>query len=192
MKGLVALLVVLLISPRALDAATQDGFYVELNPGQSSMNDAQVLLGPTVTFEGGATIGGAVGYRFPHHFRAEVNLAFHEADVDRIDGDPGSGDVSITNYMANVFYDFDLGSSPMDLYLGTGLGGSSVDLNASSSMHNVDSIDGDVAFNLMVGASYRVHENIDLSLGYRYLFVFGGFGTDFELHEVVIGVRYNF
>jgi len=190
MRLLAACLIVLFVSSRALDAAPQDGFYVELNPGQSSLGATGFLFGPDVMFESGATLGGAVGYRFSHHFRGEVSLAFHEADVESLDGDAATGDVNVTNYMANFFYDFDLGSSPVDLYLGTGLGGATVDLNASNSMANVDTIVDDVAFNLMAGASYRVYKNIDLSLGYRYLAVF--FGQDIELYEVLIGVRYNF
>ena len=59
-------------------------------------------------------------------------------------------------------------------------------------MTSVDTSDGEHAFNLMAGASYRVYRNIDLSLGYRYLAVFGIGSEDIQLHEVLIGVRYNF
>ncbi len=43
----------------------------------------------------------------------------------------------------------------------------------------------------MVGASYRIHERIDLNFGYRYLRVHQE-DDDVTSNELLIGVRFNF
>jgi opacity protein-like surface antigen len=180
-----AFFAVLFVSSQALDAATEDGFYVELDLGLSSISDVGVTTSESLDFDGGVTFGGAFGYRFLHHYRGELNISSRKADVDSVDGGAATGDLSVTNFMANIYYDFDL-ESPLKLYLDTG---------ATPSMMGaaIDESDGGAfAFNVMAGASYPVHESIDLCFGYRYLGTRDVFSSNLDLHEFLVGVRYSF
>jgi len=185
----------LLFSTPHLDAQTEDGFYVELDLGLSSISDVGVTTSESLDFDGGVTFGGAFGYRFLHHYRGELNISSRKADVDSVNGGAATGDLSVTNFMANIYYDFDL-ESPLKLYLGAGLGSASVDVDATPSMMGAPAIDESdnsaFAFNVMAGASYPVHESIDLCLGYRYLGTRDVFSSNLDLHEFLVGVRYSF
>ncbi|MAB81146.1 MAG: hypothetical protein CMJ89_17505 [Planctomycetes bacterium] len=194
MRISMAFFAVLFVSSQALDAATEDGFYVELDLGLSSISDVGVTTSESLDFDGGVTFGGAFGYRFLHHYRGELNISSRKADVDSVDGGAATGDLSVTNFMANIYYDFDL-ESPLKLYLGAGLGSASVDVDATPSMMGaaIDESDGGAfAFNVMAGASYPVHESIDLCFGYRYLGTRDVFSSNLDLHEFLVGVRYSF
>lgn len=182
-------LALLLVSTPDLDAQTEDGFYVELDAGLSLVSDHT-----TVKFDGGANFGGALGYRFLHHYRGEVNISTRNADVDTVGGVAGFGDLKVTVFMANVYYDFDLGSS-LEPYLGVGAGVGTDELNYATDPMDPFPLGfngGDLAWNLMVGASYRIHEGIDLSFGYRYLGVLEVFNDNLKIHEFLMGVRYHF
>jgi opacity protein-like surface antigen len=194
MRISMAFFAVLFVSSQALDAATEDGFYVELDLGLSSISDVGVTTSESLDFDGGVTFGGAFGYRFLHHYRGELNISSRKADVDSVNGEAATGDVSVTNFMANIYYDFDL-ESPLKLYLGAGLGSASVDVDATATSMSgaIDESDGGAfAFNVMAGASYPVHESIDLCLGYRYLGTRDLFSSNLDLHEFLVGVRYSF
>jgi opacity protein-like surface antigen len=163
-------------------------------------------------------IGGAVGYRFldqPAGFveqvRGELNLSYREADIDKVTSVAGSrlerGDVGAIALMANVYYDFDVGS-PITPYLGGGIGFANIDIDSDSDADLVVNDDStEFAWNVMLGASYAASEAIDLSLGYRYLSApdpqfdassvavlptSGKIDAEISLHEILFGLRYNF
>jgi outer membrane autotransporter protein len=93
--------------------------------------------------------------------------------------------------MANLYYDF-APSSHLKPYLGLGLGAPTEDINATAGMTTVETSDPDgTAWNLMVGASYRIHDRIEFTFGYRYLGVFAELDY-MQFNEFLIGVRYNF
>ena len=44
----------------------------------------------------------------------------------------------------------------------------------------------------MAGAAYRISDNLDLSLGYRYLGARAVFDGNLNVSEILFGVRYRF
>ena len=182
----------------ALDAAAAGDMYVELSPGLSLISDSDTSGGffdsPDIEYDSGFTIGGALGYQIQDHVRAEASLSYRTADVDKVGGISlgASGDVNVTSLMANVYYDFDLGL-PVTPYLGAGLGLSRVDLDAKLGGISAKD-DDDTAFSvsLMAGASYSIRDNLDLSLGYRFLGALAVFDGNLNLSEILFGVRYRF
>jgi len=193
------------------DAIASDGAYVELNLGPSIAEDSDISgggLSGEVDFDTGFAVGGAVGYRLSNGLRAEGNVSYRETDVDEVTGGgialDGAGDVSLVTVMANIYYDFDLGS-PVKPFIGGGIGVGIIDIDSDDSMNvlvvNDDSVE--FAWNIMVGAGYGLTESIDLSFGYRYLgttdpefdaTLFGISGTldaEITVHEILFGLRYN-
>ena len=196
----------------ALDVAADDTFYVEIQPGVSILADSDISglgLSGEAEFDTGFVIGGALGYRIFDNLRAEANLSYRQADVDKVTSGAvvleGAGDASVLALMANVYVDFDFGYA-VKPYIGGGIGVGFIDVDkGSSNILIVDDEATEFAWNIMAGASYRVLENIDLSLGYRYLgttdpdldATLVGFGTgklnaEITVHEVLFGLRYNF
>ena len=117
-----------------------------------------------------------------------------------------SGDLSALNFMANVFYDYDLGSG-WKPYVGGGLGVTSLSLEVSQGpVELVD--DRDVVFSYQVGGGVGYEfplpddRSVTVSLDWRYFgtadptFKDSLVGTEFEAevdgHDVSIGIRYGF
>ncbi len=103
-----------------LGAQVEDGFYVGLDAGLSLIDDyvdSGFGMGvTTVSPENGANFGGAIGYRFLDHYRGEINVSHRKADIRQV-----NGDVDLTSFVANLYYDFDY-SSDLRPYLGLGAG----------------------------------------------------------------------
>ena len=196
----------------AIDVTADDALYVEIQPGVSILADSDISglgLSGEAEFDTGFVIGGALGYRIFDNLRAEANLSYRQADVDKVTSGAvvleGAGDASVLALMANVYIDFDFGYA-VKPYIGGGIGVGFIDVDkGSSNILIVDDEATEFAWNIMAGASYRVLENIDLSLGYRYLgttdpdldATLVGFGTgklnaEITVHEVLFGLRYNF
>lgn len=181
-----------------LDAAAAGDMYVEVSPGLSMISDSDTSGGffasPDIEYDRGFTIGGALGYQIQDQVRAEASLSYRTADVDQVGGISAgaSGDVNVTSLMANVYYDFDLGL-PVTPYLGAGLGLARVDLDAKlGGVSAKDDDDTAFSFSLMAGAAYRISDNLDLSLGYRYLGARAVFDGNLNVSEILFGVRYRF
>jgi opacity protein-like surface antigen len=146
----------------------------------------------------GFIIGGAVGTHLTDDLRVELEVAYSENDVDRIDyfdADDGSrddyaasGKFGTLTFMANLWYDIPL-SEELTPYIGGGAGLAIVDGKESYD----DFFDGEnifdsseVAFAFQVGAGLRwqVLENVALDVGYRLR---GIDGPDFERNDDLTG-----
>jgi len=195
---LVQVVALLLVSTPGVDAQAENGFYVEFDAGLSLVSDYydDFLASPPITasFDNAVSFGGVLGYRFLSHYRGEINISHRQTDVDTVSGVEGFGDLDVTMFMANIYYDFDLGAS-LDPYLGIGVGSGSSDV-----LFSTDPMDpfpqgttgSTLAWNLMVGASYGIHEDVFLNFGYRYMGVAEFLADDLDFHEFLIGVRYHF
>lgn len=167
----------------------------------------------------GFNIGVALGKRFHEHFRGELQLSYRENEVSdmslRNEPKSASGSIGLLAIMANGFIDWDLGIGVIP-YFGTGIGWGDVEIDAKNGAVNQSKLNGhDSVFvwSLMAGGYYPINDVLDLSLGYRYISttkpkvksnltnpqptppvekVARRIKAEFDAHEVVLGLRFNF
>jgi opacity protein-like surface antigen len=195
--------------------------YFSVHVGGTWLQDADIDFDdPTepdaeVEFDNGFNVGGAFGYDYGLA-RLEIELAHRENDVDTINNVNGAfkgdGDFSATSLMLNGYWDFETGS-PVVPYLGGGIGFANVsannvkvfDVNGVNSF--VDDDDNVFAYQLAAGIAFDINPALTLDLGYRFfgtsdpdlkadpLLVdppFNRFETEFDSHNVSLGLRMNF
>jgi len=176
-------------------------------------------LSGKVESDEGFNIGMAFGKRFYEHFRGEIQLTFRENEVSnmslRNESDNASGHIGLLAIMLNGYVDWDLGIGVIP-YFGTGMGWGSVEIEAKNGALNQSKINGSdsvFAWSLMAGGSYPLNDVLDISLGYRYIAttkpkvnskltnpqpdppaekVARRLEAEFDAHEVVVGLRFNF
>jgi opacity protein-like surface antigen len=195
--------------------------YFSVHVGGTWLQDADVdfddpgFFKDEIEFDGGYNLGAAFGYDFGMA-RLEVELAYREADVDSIRVDfinsKGDGDFSATSLMLNGYWDLETGS-PIVPYFGGGIGIANVSANKVKFFDEgirtryVDDDDTVFAYQLAAGIAFALNPAMALDLGYRY---FGtsdpefdadvqlvgnnprGFETEFNSHNVNLGLRMNF
>ena len=138
----------------------------------------------------------------------------------RNEPDNAEGHIGLLAIMANGYVDWDLGIGVVP-YVGAGIGWGSVEIeakNGAAFQTKINGRDSVFAWSLMVGGSYPLNEVLDLSLGYRYIAttdpkinsglsdpppspnpddlpvtrVARRLKAEFDAHEVVLGLRFNF
>jgi OOP family OmpA-OmpF porin len=208
-----AVLVSLLSSGASAENAFSAGPYVQLDVGLAIVGNSDISLGGVsgdAEFDPGFAVGGAIGYRFEEWLRAEVNLSYRQADIDKLTALgytlAGAGDAGAFTTLVNLYVDFKP-RWPVTPYVGAGIGVALIDVDSDDAANvlivNDDSTE--FAWNVMAGAAWSVTDNVDLTLGYRYLstkdvdleWTEVGFGSgtmevEFGVHEVMFGARYNF
>lgn len=176
-------------------------------------------LSGRVESDAGFNVGLAFGKRFFEHFRADIQLTYRENEVSNLslrrEPDNASGHIGLLAIMANGYVDWDLGIGVVP-YFGAGMGWGSVEIeakNRAAMQTKISGRDSVFAWSLMAGGSYPVNEVLDLSLGYRYIATtkpkINSSITDpqptppaikssrrleaeYDAHEVVVGLRFNF
>ncbi|HXV19728.1 MAG TPA: outer membrane beta-barrel protein [Desulfuromonadales bacterium] len=195
--------------------------YFSIHVGGTWLQDANVdfddpaLFDDEIEFDNGYNVGGAFGYDYGLA-RLEIELAHRENDVDKIQVDlldfKGDGDFSATSLMLNGYWDFETGS-PVVPYIGGGLGFANVSANnvkffdELGAVRYVDDDDNVFAYQLAAGIAFDLNPALTLDLGYRFfgtsdpdlkadpLLVdppFNRFETEFDSHNVSLGLRMNF
>ncbi len=143
-----------------------------------------------VSFDPGWNILGALGYDMGQ-FRVEGEIGYHEVGIDEVTVGgvpfPVDGDASALTFMANGYYDHEMGNSPLMPYVGLGLGLADTDVEITGV-----SVGGDVefAYQFMVGAGYDIAPNVVLTGGYRFLGIADSGAPD--IHEFNFGARFMF
>jgi len=187
------------------------GFSAIPNQNLTGADASGAGLWGKVNSDPGFTVGGAVGVRLHDYLRTELNLSYRENDLDSMSvgvsfpSTSASGEISLFSALLNVIGDLDLGWRVVP-YAGIGIGYGLFEIDAETS--NFIQIDDDAsvfAWNLLAGASYRYSEVTEFSLGYRYLattdpeinsqIAFFGprrLDSEFDAHELVVGLRFNF
>ena len=128
--------------------------------------------------DAGYALTGTLGYRVREHIRLDGRLNYTNVGVK------GSTiEVARISGIWNAYYDFDLGI-PLTPYVGAGLGFGSTRLESTGISSGPD-----FAWNAIGGAAYSVTEAVDLTAEYRYT---DTLDAQFESHELLVGVRYNF
>lgn len=148
--------------------------YVRALSSFTSLSDPDVeLIHPDVQVmefesDNGYGFGAAVGMQF-NQFRVEAELAHQRNDIDAITGyyltlGVPSGDVKITSYMLNGYYEFPIANG-WGIYLMGGLGMATTDI----SIQSVDDNDTTFAYKGGAGVTYNINSNMAVDVGYEYL-----------------------
>ena len=188
-------------------AANAKGWYASFEAGAVSVDDtdAEYALttgfsySPIGRFDTGWALVCAVGYSLQGwHIEGEAGWRSNDKDRFTAPG-PSTGDLDELTVMFNMTYDIPLGVLTLSLGGGAGLDYAMLDIAG------VDDGDLNFAYQGIVGLSYAVSQNTELTLGYRYLnaldpeFEDASSGTginnkfdDFSKHAVTAGVRYTF
>lgn len=196
--------------------------YFSVQAGGTWLQDADVnyddpdFLDDEIEFDAGYNVGAAFGYDYGMA-RLEFEIAYRQADIDTIQVDGinfnGDGDFSATSFMLNGYWDLETGS-PVVPYFGGGVGVANVAVNdvsffdpAFGEVRFADDDDTVFAYQLAAGLAFALNPTMSLDLGYRYfgtsdpeleadpqLVGFGpdGFETEFNSHNVSLGMRINF
>jgi opacity protein-like surface antigen len=126
----------------------------------------------------GYVLNGALGYNFDP-MRAEVAVGYQTHDLKHFDDD-----ISYLSVMANGYYDFEA-MSGVKPYLMAGAGVASIDRSWASDNNT------SFAWQLGAGVGVQIADRTTLDLGYRYFRPDNG-NTDFQGHNIMAGIRYQF
>lgn len=139
----------------------------------------------TEKLDSGLVLNGALGYNYGSaRLEAAVGYQQHDWKYSLDDG-------SFLTVMANGYYDIET-SSGITPYVMAGAGILNTDVSWSS--------DTDTSFAWQVGAGlgFKIDENLTFDVGYRYLRPEGlqspgnGNDVDWETHNILAGIRYDF
>ena len=137
------------------------GYVMPADPGIESLN---------TDMDNGYGWGGAVGWTMDQ-FRVEGEIVTQKTDIDALgirgeDTAPvniGSGDVRMTTYMVNGYWDIPVNNG-FGFYLTAGLGYGTADV----SVYNVDGDDGGLAWKGGAGVFYAIDDHMAVDLGWEY------------------------
>ncbi len=174
------------------DCCAESRCYVSLFGGWSFLHDytsSDIVGGARGTFSDGWAIGGAVGRRFGHGLRGEIEGGFRSNTADQITTLGGTADWSGHTFaytaMANMYYDIGaLQFAGVTPYVGGGLGVAAFDTDINTLTGTVDVHDAAFAYQGIAGAAKRVNRNIDVFAEYRYL---GNTNVSVDLNAAPLG-----
>lgn len=190
------------------DCCPESCCYVSLFGGWSFLHDfnsMDIAGGGRGTFSDGWAVGGAVGRRFGHGLRGEIESSFRSNTADQITALGTTNDWSGHSFaytaMANMYYDISalqfVGVTP---YIGGGIGVAAFDADIETPLGPIDVHDAAFAYQGIAGAAKRIHRNVDAFAEYRYLGT-TDVSTDLngaaigdarpEYENVFFGVRFN-
>lgn len=192
----------LLLLPRAAAAQLfETGPYLGVSAGVLMLDDRDGSVGPIGTgieFEPGFDVAVQLGYRFSL-FRAELELEYGEAAVDRVRAgavsvDPDI-DLSYVRGTVGAYADFTL-LPLLTPYAGGGIGLAYVDSDAAAVNGVTIEIDGDAHLTLHgeVGLAIGVLPLISIVPAYRFIWIDNGDGAidDVTAHLIKLGARIEF
>jgi opacity protein-like surface antigen len=180
------------------------------------------IIDPPATFESsydsGLGFGLVFGKSYDNNLRIEGELGYRSNDLDSF-SDEGealgaAGDITAVSFLFNTYYDI-ANPSRFTPYLGAGLGGAYVSLDARLIDPEFDDIVYSdetfaLAYQLGGGVAYRLNRMLTLDLGYRYFSTtnlklrdetadlsevgapLNRFETDYSAHNLALGLRLAF
>lgn len=174
-----------------------DGVYVKgiakyVSPSDPSIEYVQLEN------DNGYGWGGAVGYTI-NQFRVEGEITTQKTDLDAIGTNLspqarrgiGSGDVRMTTYMVNGYFDIPV-SNGFGFYLTAGLGYGT----ATVSIYDLDGDDSGFAWKGGLGMFYAIDDHMALDLGWEYVTMddadLGVTVEDLNTNNIMFAFRYGF
>ncbi|MEX2642288.1 MAG: outer membrane beta-barrel protein [Acetobacterales bacterium] len=179
-------------------------WYVDFGLGFVVVADADVSQGGTTgELSADHGVGGslAVGYRWRENVRFDLELAYRDSDLDRIEvggfGFTGSADVdgsvSSLSGMINGYYDVDFGWL-VTPYVGAGVGMAQVTVDSSTL--SVDESDTVLAYQGILGLSYEISPALAARLSYKLFMTsdpeWGNTEGEYTANSVELGLSYRF
>lgn len=212
-KYLALALATLLATP----AFAEGNYYIKPHLGLSTVQDNDLAQAGVATpgaegdgsYDTGFATGVAFGYRYGNGWSAEIDWEYRSNDNDEVSFTDGTrfddGDIASNVFYVNGYYTFEEAFGRLRPYVGAGLGWvQEIDLDLESGgIETSYSGDGDIAWQLMVGAEADIAENWRIQGGLRYGRITGvdlaaenGAGKikdlDYETWTVGVGVVYDF
>ncbi len=213
-------------------AAHAEGLYGAIGAGITQMvvdrdlesqAPAGVFFDSDADYDNGIGIYTALGYKYASNWRTELEFSYRSNDIRHLTGDglgfsgwpegTISGDVSSYNFLANLIYDFDMGSSFVTPYVGVGAGISRLKADYSGTnpvaafgLTTIAIDDGDLnfAYQGIAGLAFHLAENLMLDVSYRYFATEeadftgtlaggpAGFRSEYATHNLFAGLRWSF
>ncbi|MEQ1756389.1 MAG: OmpA family protein [Micropepsaceae bacterium] len=199
------------------DYNSPTGWYMSLGAGMNWIQDGDFHSHSTSGFDttsrnswnDGYIVGGAVGYDFGDHWRAEFEVTYRDNDGDQYCSE--SGDCFSTpqeiwelSQMVNVLYDFPLGGN-WEASVGAGVGGNLVVVKNYSSNWGELTADLDdyvLAGQLLAQASYQFSDRWKAFVDYHFTFMDDPDFSDLDVpayhydmekteHAVMLGLRFD-
>lgn len=192
----------------------ESNHYLSLNAGISIPRTSDLLdAGSTIEGEwemdGSLLLTSAIGYDFGP-FRAEFELGYKDWETRSMDLTvfPTSlietdGNLKILTFMINGYHDFKIKNSNFTPYVGLGFGIGHLSLK--SEFRPGTSISGNTgieeskdffAYQVKVGTSYRIQEQLSFNLNYQYFAgldpTIAGTTISIKSHEFLAGFRIGF
>lgn len=172
------------INPMDVYPLNQPGsFYIALGGGAAFFGDGSVDVNNNAS--GADDLDLDTGYSFAiragHSFgplRLEAEFNYIEANISAIDSLTGpisvNSDLTSVAFMGNVLWDFDF--QPFTLSVGAGIGFTNLSYDEMTDQGNIlvaDSSDTVFASQFIIGLGYKLNENTNVSLNYRYVMMAG-------------------
>jgi opacity protein-like surface antigen len=199
----------LAIAALAVTAQAKVTPYVSLSGGYAALTDSDIKgMGVDfgeLSYDGGYSIEGAVGFVYDEDFnespnvRAELALSFQENEIDEFTdkqgliGDPGTtysggdAETEIIAFMLNGYLDIPTGIA-LTPYAMAGLGFADVDAELIE--------DTVFAYQIGAGLAWNLNEHIILDLKYKFFMSEDPEESDLKIdissHQVQAGLRYQF
>ncbi|MCH8092341.1 MAG: outer membrane beta-barrel protein [Proteobacteria bacterium] len=179
--------------------------YLDIAGGVNFLEDSDISgtgLSTSADFDPGFAVKAAIGNALDTGFRFEAEFAYRENDADGVGGSSASGDVSAWSLMGNAIYDIKTGGR-LTPYIGVGAGVAGIDWNDITPVGggSVDDNATVFAYQGIAGAAYRINDNLQLTLDYRYFATEDhvlttstgtNFDTDYRSHAIFVGLRWTF
>jgi outer membrane protein OmpA-like peptidoglycan-associated protein len=207
-KSTLALVALLVLAPAAAFADATPGWYVGAGLGMGFSEDSTGHTpagNRTITYDDPNTAAyGGGGYAWNNGFRAEGEVFYDNAAVDKVGGANGNGHLSNLDFFANGLYDFKTGMM-FTPYVGAGAGlalvtGKNIGVQANGGTIS-ESDHASFAYQGIVGAAAQLDHNWAVTADYRYIDAMapaldrsggGRSRTTDASHNILIGLRYSF
>lgn len=208
---LMGTVVALAVPAMASAQGLPEGLYFGSQVGMTWLNDTTFEATPSSKADYKGSVASVVegGYRFGNGLRLGAEIGYSRATIGDITGGSagrsgGNGQTSALTYMGVAAYEIQTGT-PFRPYIGGGVGVADIGLHKAGNLftagENASKSDTTVAWQLNAGVTYSLFDNMDVSLGYRYLNAdpvktTSSLGRDFkyeyESHSVMVGLRVLF
>lgn len=209
--------IVSLAMSAGMTTARAENYYVDLHVGYNIVDNGNLEYDAgnvSAGYEQRPAFGGSFGYHDESGFRVEAELTHRYNDINYFDAVYVKGELTSLSLMVNAIYELEIGGdsygyglgsdNPLRPYIGLGLGGSRLTMEATDNLAGPAVIDDTTyafAYQGIVGFGVAVTETAMLTMDFRYLVADNiqfddEAGTAFEIDAIqataMLGLRTKF